>query len=78
MANPQQYLVSTSGQMSLPAAARKRWGLEHGGPVEVLDLGYTVIVRPVKHPGQALKEWHSEDDHHWFVTTDDDPDLRTT
>jgi bifunctional DNA-binding transcriptional regulator/antitoxin component of YhaV-PrlF toxin-antitoxin module len=80
MAGAQRYLVSTSGQMSLPAAARKRWGLERGGPVEVQDLGFAVIVRPeaVAEVGRWLDTWMSEDDYHHGVTTDDDPDLRTT
>ncbi|HEY1827640.1 MAG TPA: hypothetical protein VGF87_06440, partial [Acidimicrobiales bacterium] len=38
MANVQEYLVSSSGQLSLPAAARHRWDLDQGGPVDVLDL----------------------------------------
>lgn len=76
MAEPMRYLVSTSGQMSLPAAVRKRWGLEHGGPVEVQDLGFVVMVRP--HGAHALGTWLTEEEHHHFVTTDDDPDLRTT
>lgn len=77
MAAP-RYLVSSSGQMSLPAAARRRWNLERGGPVEVIDLGNAIVVRPAEHPSRVLDEWHSADDHHWFVTTDDEPDLKTT
>ena len=73
---PVRYLVSSSGQMSLPAAVRKRWRLEHGGPVEVQDLGFAVMVRP-EGTGE-LGKWWSEDAHHEFVTTLDDPDLKTT
>ena len=36
----QQYLVSASGQMSVPAAVRHRWHLDNGGPVDVIDLDY--------------------------------------
>jgi hypothetical protein len=32
--------------MSLPAAARRRWGLENGGEVGYLDLGDAVILIP--------------------------------
>lgn len=32
--------------MSLPAAARRRWGLEVGGEVGYLDLGDAVILVP--------------------------------
>ena len=42
----QGYLVSSSGQMSLPAAARHRWDLDGGGPVDVLDLGFGVLAVP--------------------------------
>ena len=41
-----QYLVSSSGQMSLPAAARHRWNLDDGGPVDVVDLGFGVLTLP--------------------------------
>ena len=78
MAEPQRYLVSTSGQMSLPAAARRRWGLEKGGRVEVVDLGFVVLVRPDDGVAQFLDTWMSEDEYHHAVTTDDDPDLKTT
>lgn len=53
MANIDQYLVSSSGQMSLPAAARRRWGLAEGGPVDVLDLGFGVPTVPAGE-GHAL------------------------
>lgn len=38
--------VSTRGQMSLPAAARHRWGLDGGGEVGYLDLGDAVLLIP--------------------------------
>jgi hypothetical protein len=34
------------GQMSLPAEARHRWGLEGGGEVGYLDVGEAVILIP--------------------------------
>jgi hypothetical protein len=40
------YLVSTSGQMSLPAEARHRWQLDEGGKVSVVDLGDVVVIAP--------------------------------
>jgi AbrB family looped-hinge helix DNA binding protein len=40
------YTVSERGQMALPAAVRRRWGLADGGQVEVLDLGGTVLIAP--------------------------------
>ena len=52
MADVQKYLVSSSGQLSLPAAARHRWNLDHGGPVDVIDLGFAVMMLPkAKPPG---------------------------
>lgn len=38
--------VSSRGQMSLPAAARHRWGLDEGGDVGYLDLGDAVVLIP--------------------------------
>jgi len=32
--------------MSLPAAARRRWGLEEGGSVGYLDIGGAVLLVP--------------------------------
>lgn len=33
--------------MSLPATARRRWGLEDGGSVGYLDIGEAVLLVPV-------------------------------
>lgn len=38
--------ISSRGQMSLPATARHRWGLDEGGDVGYLDLGDAVILVP--------------------------------
>jgi bifunctional DNA-binding transcriptional regulator/antitoxin component of YhaV-PrlF toxin-antitoxin module len=46
MADIAEYLVSASGQMSVPAAVRHRWGLDDGGKVAVLDLGEAVVLLP--------------------------------
>jgi bifunctional DNA-binding transcriptional regulator/antitoxin component of YhaV-PrlF toxin-antitoxin module len=74
-----QYLVSSSGQMSLPADARHRWNLEHGGPVDVLDLGFGVLTVPSGQGRRLLGELLSRDDHAAFVKSQaDDPDLATT
>lgn len=40
------YTVSGRGQLSLPAEARRRWGLENGGPVELVDLGGAALLVP--------------------------------
>ena len=38
--------VSDRGQMSLPAAVRRRWGLVDGGSVGYLDIGDWVLLIP--------------------------------
>jgi bifunctional DNA-binding transcriptional regulator/antitoxin component of YhaV-PrlF toxin-antitoxin module len=74
-----QYVVSSSGQMSLPAAARHRWHLEGGGPVDVIDLGFGVLTVPKGHGRRLLNELLPRDEHAKFVRTlDADPDLATT
>ncbi len=74
----QEYLVSASGQMSLPAGARHRWHLDGGGPVDVIDLGFGVLTVP-KGTGQELfDDLVTRDQHAAYVRSlDDDPDLAT-
>jgi bifunctional DNA-binding transcriptional regulator/antitoxin component of YhaV-PrlF toxin-antitoxin module len=38
--------VSQRGQMSLPAPARHRWGLDGGGEVGYVDLGDAIVLIP--------------------------------
>ncbi len=78
MTSFERFRVSTSGQMSLPAAARRRWDLERGGPVEVLDLDFGVLVLPEGGAGHLLDLVYPADAHYAFVEQDDDPDLQTT
>lgn len=40
------FRVSRRGQMALPVAARRRWGLDGGGSVDVADLGDVLLVVP--------------------------------
>ena len=73
-----QYLVSSSGQMSLPAAARRR-NLDGGGPVDVVDLGFGVLTLPQGEGRRLLSDLVSRDDHTAFVKVlADDADLATT
>jgi hypothetical protein len=75
----QEYVVSTSGQMSLPASARHRWNLDEGGPVDVIDLGFGVLTVPKGRGRRLLDDLLSRDEHTAFVTSlADDPDLATT
>ena len=79
MSNLQEFRVSSSGQMSLPAAARRRWGLNNGGPVNVLDLGFGVLTVPKGEGHTLLGDLLSRDEHAAYVQSlSDDPDLATT
>lgn len=41
-----QVRVTERGQMSLPAQARHRWGLDDGGDVGWVDLGDVLLLVP--------------------------------
>jgi AbrB family looped-hinge helix DNA binding protein len=78
MAVPVEFLVSTSGQMSVPAAVRHRWGLVQGGRVTVVDRGDAVILLPPCGRQELLAQALTAEDHRRFVRALDDPDLATT
>ena len=79
MATVLEFLVSSSGQMSLPAQARHRWNLDNGGPVDVLDLGFGVLTVPRGEGQSLLGDLLSRDEHAAFVgSLAGDPDLATT
>ncbi|WP_420446660.1 hypothetical protein [Candidatus Poriferisodalis sp.] len=79
MNSVREYLVSSSGQMSLPAAARHRWSLDDGGPVDVLDLGFGVLTVPVGQGRRLLGDLLGREEHAAFVRTlSGDPGLATT
>jgi len=69
MSAVQQYLVSASGQMSVPAAVRHRWDLDDGGPVDVIDLGFGVLTVPAGQAKQLLGDLLSREDHAAFVAS---------
>jgi bifunctional DNA-binding transcriptional regulator/antitoxin component of YhaV-PrlF toxin-antitoxin module len=71
-------VVSASGQMSLPAEARRRWRLDNGGPVEVVDLGFGVLTVPIGQGKRLFRDLLSREDQAAFVDTLDDPELATT
>jgi AbrB family looped-hinge helix DNA binding protein len=73
-----EFLVSSSGQMSVPAAVRHRWGLDQGGRVTVVDLGDAVILLPPGGRAGLIEAALSAEDHVAFVAGLDDPDLATT
>jgi bifunctional DNA-binding transcriptional regulator/antitoxin component of YhaV-PrlF toxin-antitoxin module len=71
------FRVSTSGQMSLPAAARHRWRLDKGGQVEVIDLGFGVLTVPAGAAARILDELLPAETHYAAVAAEEDPDLAT-
>jgi bifunctional DNA-binding transcriptional regulator/antitoxin component of YhaV-PrlF toxin-antitoxin module len=77
MAKVETYKVSSSGQMSLPAAVRHRWRLDHGGRVDVLDLGFGVLTVPTGYAGRLLDDILPADAHYAAVAAEEDPDLVT-
>ena len=71
--------MSPSGRMSLPAAARRRWNLQDGGTVDVLDLGDCVLMMPKGDRRRLFDDLLSHEEHDAFVwSLADDPDLATT
>jgi bifunctional DNA-binding transcriptional regulator/antitoxin component of YhaV-PrlF toxin-antitoxin module len=72
------FKVSPSGRMSLPASVRRRWHLEQGGRVDVIDLGFGVLTVPAGQAGRLLDELLPDDAHYATVAVDDDPDLATS
>jgi bifunctional DNA-binding transcriptional regulator/antitoxin component of YhaV-PrlF toxin-antitoxin module len=78
MAGTETFKVSTSGQMSLPAAVRHRWKLDKGGQVDVIDLGFGVLTVPAGGALRLLDELLPADVHYAKVAEEDDPDLATT
>ena len=78
MVEAAEYLVSTSGQMSVPAAVRHRWGLDEGGKVTVIDLGEAVVLLPPGGRQKLLDRALSAKEHLELVREIDDPELATT
>lgn len=78
MATPAEFLVSASGQMSVPAVVRHRWGLDQGGRVTVIDLGEAVVLLPPGARQRLLASALSAEDHRRFVSGLQDPDLAST
>ena len=74
----EQFRISTSGQMSLPAAARHRWHLESGGEVDVVDRGFGVLTLPAGAGAELLDQILPADTHYAAVAADDDADLATS
>jgi AbrB family looped-hinge helix DNA binding protein len=78
MATTTEFLVSKSGQMSVPAEVRRRWGLTEGGRLTVLDLGDAVVLLPPGARQKLLRGALSASEHRRHAAELDDPDLATT
>ena len=70
--------MSKSGQISVPASVRRRWGLTEGGRVSVIDLGEAVVLLPPGAAQKLLADALTADEHQAYVDALDDPDLATT
>lgn len=79
MSNSGDLKVSARGQMSLPAATRRRWGLQDGGDIAYLDLGDAVILVAgrVESLRRELLESVTDEDWELARTGFGDPDLAT-
>lgn len=69
--------VTERGQMSLPAQARHRWGLDGGGEVGWVDLGEMLMLVPGGAAGarSALLNQLTDDDWAAAAAGFGDPDL---
>lgn len=69
--------VSSRGQMSLPAAARHRWGITGGGEVEVFDLDGALLLVPGGSSAmrEAMRKAVGGGRYEAAVAAIDDPDL---
>ena len=63
--------------MSLPAATRRRWGLEEGGRVGYVDIGEAVLLVPGGVEGFRRELLGSVTDDDWEAARDGfgDPEL---
>ena len=79
MSSSGELKVSVRGQMSLPASARHRWGLDEGGSVGFLDVGEAIVLIPggVARLRSAALEAVSDDDWADAQTGFGDPELAT-
>lgn len=72
--------VSERGQMCLPAEIRRRWGIEDGGRLRLVDMGGHVALLPnetIESVWTALREAVESGEYARWVAEIDDPDLRT-
>lgn len=68
--------VSHRGQTNLPAELRRRWGLEQGGEVGIIDLGDAALLVPggIATAREELRRV-LDDRYEAGIAALDDPDL---
>ena len=63
----QNLLVSSRGQITLPASVRKRLGIQSGGIVTLEERDNVVVLRPAAvveietYSGKEIAQWDKED-----------------
>ena len=78
MANTGDLRVSHRGQMSLPAAPRRRWGLHDCGDVAYLDLGDAMLLLLGRKADLRAEVLASITDANWENSSRGFGDLRLT
>ena len=64
---PQSLIVSSRGQVTLPAATRKRLGIKGGDVVIIEDRGSEIVLKPglvleIQHYGDdQIAQWDADD-----------------
>ena len=53
--------VSTRGQLVIPMEIRKRYGIEAGDEVELLDFGDQIVMIPIKDAIEEAEGWLRSD-----------------
>lgn len=76
--SPAVFRVSNRGQVSVPADARRRWGIFTGGEIEVFDLGDCVLLSPTgpRSVRAEVARVVTAERYREIVAAIDDPDLR--
>jgi AbrB family looped-hinge helix DNA binding protein len=57
-----RYKISSSGQITIRASVRKRWGIGSGAYVDVADLGDAVVIAPVGGADGLVNAWLERDE----------------
>ncbi|MDD6350953.1 MAG: AbrB/MazE/SpoVT family DNA-binding domain-containing protein [Lachnospiraceae bacterium] len=67
--------VSSKGQISIPAKARKKMNIKYGDKLAYVVLGDTLVIKPVKMPSEEEFEKSLDEAQTWAASvglTEDD------